>query len=122
MQLGSVTFILGDGLSEGDRLIQMAHTLLSSFSGSFVCHRDMGINPDIIDCPLPLATAKYVADAHDNIERFIPQLNVDNIEFDNREEALLPVVYLSINDEYEYDMSESDMEEEVGEEDEYERD
>ncbi len=120
MQLGSVTFILGDGLSESDRLIQMAHTLLSSFSGSFVCHRDMGINPDIIDCPLPLATTKYVADVYDNIERFIPQLSVDNIDFDSGEEVLLPVVYLSINDEY--DMSDSDIEEEVGEEDEYERD
>ncbi len=122
MQLGSVTFVLGDGLSESDRLIQMAHTLLSSFSGSFVCHRDMGINPDIIDCPLPLATTKYVADVYDNIERFIPQLTVDNIEFDSGEEVLFPVVYLSINGEYKYDMSDSDIEEEVGEEDEYERD
>lgn len=122
MQLGSVEFVLGDGLSENSRLIQMAHTVLSSFSGSFVCHRDMGINPDIIDCPAPLAMTKYVSDVHDNIERFIPQLIVDNIDFTVEEDVLLPIVYLSANDDYEYGMSDSDMEEKIGEEDEYERD
>lgn len=112
-----------DDSTEDERLVEQVRTLFSATEGSFVCNRRFGIRPDIVDQPLQMAKAYYAADVHEKIEMFIPQLVVEDIGFRVEEDTLYPIVSLAQNEEYEADVSDSDTEnEDVGEEDEYERD
>ena len=121
MQLGTVEIEFMDAV-EDERIIKQVKTLLSSVEGSFVCNRKFGIRQDIIDQPMQVAQMKYVEDVYDKVEMFFPQLLVDDVSFTMKDETLYPKVYLMKNEDYEIDVSESDTEEDdVGEEDEYER-
>lgn len=123
MQFGSVEFILEEGLEQDDKLIKMAQTLFSSLAGTFVCNRDFGIRSDVIDLPVPLVEIKYAEEVHAKLEKFIPQLLADKVEFRTEEDSLVPVISLIMNEDYDELLSDSDIEEaELREEDEYERD
>lgn len=122
MQIGSVKLTFQDGVGEDERLVERVQTLLSAVEGSFVCNRKFGIRPDLIDQPMAAAKSFYAADVYEKMERFIPQLLVDNISFRTENDTLYPVLSLARNEDYE-EVSDADIEDlEVGEEDEYERD
>ena len=121
MQLGTAEIIFEDAV-END-LENQVKTLLSSVEGSFVCNRKFGIRPDIVDQPMQLAQSRYVADVHDKIELFIPQVMVNDITFRFENDTLYPIVYLATNENYEDITADDEREEtDIGEEDEYERD
>ncbi len=123
MQFGSVEIVFEEGVREEEVLTQRLHTLLSSVEGNFVCNRKFGIRSDIVDQPLQIAKASYAADVHDKVEMFIPQLVVEDINFKVNSNMIYPVIVLAANEDYEDEVSDSDIENpEVGEEDEYERD
>lgn len=121
MNFGTVDIEFID-IEEDERLVHQVKTLFSSAEGSFVCNRKFGIRQDIIDQPIQLAQMNYVEDVHEKVEMFFPQLLVDDVSFSIKDEMLCPKIYLTRNEDYEINVSESDTEEDdIGEDDEYER-
>lgn len=74
--------------------------LCAIYAGSFPLNRDFGIDPDILSQPLDLARAMFTQDIVDKTEKFIPEIIVTEVDFEDGEiAALYPIIHFEEKEE-----------------------
>ena len=95
------------------QLAQELRTLLATCRGSVPLDRDFGVSWDMIDKSLPQARQMLIAEIAQQIEKYIPRVKFESIEFPHLEpeesaDGLLAAkVSVTIREEYLHEFDES---------------
>lgn len=84
-----------------DEVKQSLYILVNTFRGETPCYREFGVNADYLHKPVTIARAMYAATVTDAIERFLPQVQVKRVKFDEdaeTPEALMPILEVVVNE------------------------
>lgn len=81
-----------------DEVLQNVATILATMRYTVPFDRELGLNPDYLDDPMPVSQARATADIIDAIHRFEPRCRVDSVTFtgDGMEGTLRPTVRVYI--------------------------
>lgn len=81
-------------------IIQNVRTIMTTTIYSVPLDRKFGLNPDMLDLPLPLAQARLSAEIVGAVEKFEPRVEVTQVSFDGdgMDGILRPSVSLRIKE------------------------
>lgn len=83
-----------------DEILRNISILLATPQGSVPLDRAFGLSQRAVDRPVDIAKTLLVGDITGAIERFEPRAKVANISFRMEDTRLIPVVEVTIDDEY----------------------
>ena len=97
-QIGAVNFAPTSTVEE---VIQNVRTILTTTVYSVPLDRTFGINPDMLDLPMPAAQARLTAEIVAAVEKFEPRAAVTEVAFagDGADGILQPSIRLRIKEE-----------------------
>lgn len=98
--IGEVKFELNSpmDLALREELLQNAVTILTTLKGTSPFNRAMGlISSEIIGTNAISAQAAYSVQAIEQIETFEPRLSVEEVNFEVKEQKIIPKVVLTYN-------------------------
>ena len=84
-----------------EEVIQNVRTILTTTIYSVPLDRTFGINPDMLDLPMPAAQARLTAEIVAAVEKFEPRATVTDVKFagDGADGILKPSIRLRIKEE-----------------------
>jgi len=87
--------------STAEEVIQNVRTILTTTVYSVPLDRNFGINPDMLDLPMPAAQARLTAEIVAAVEKFEPRAAVTEVAFagDGADGILQPSIQLRIKEE-----------------------
>lgn len=110
MMVTDVKIYIDDTVSMADEIMERVRFLCSTRAGKYPANRNFGINPDVMDEPLPILENLYSVELSDKLERYIPYVEVTSLSFNVNEEdgTVTPVIRIrtietDIEDDYFYD-------------------
>lgn len=85
--------------TEAEEILQNVATILATMRYSVPYDRQLGINPEYLDSPIPVARARATADIIETLHRFEPRCRVESVTFsgDGMEGIMRPRVRVYIN-------------------------
>ena len=97
-QIGAVNFAPSSTVEE---VIQNVRTILTTTVYSVPLDRTFGINPDMLDLPMPAAQARLTAEIVAAVEKIEPRATVTEVTFagDGADGFLKPSIRLRIKEE-----------------------
>ena len=97
-QVGAINFAPSSTVEE---VIQNVRTIMTTTVYSVPLDRTFGINPDMLDLPIPAAMARLTAEIVAAVQRFEPRAAVTEVTFagDGADGILKPSVRLRIKEE-----------------------
>lgn len=86
--------------SEIEEIIQNVRTIMTTPVYSVPLDRMFGLNPEMVDLPLPVAQARLTAEIVAKVEKFEPRVSVTKVTFagDGIDGRLEPTVSLRIKE------------------------
>lgn len=102
MVLGNVKFINPSDVdtqkSEVERLLT---ALYSSIEGTYPMNRAYGLSQEALDYPLPIAQTMLAEEIYNKTEIYVPQCNIESVDFqyDEENDAIIPLISFEIEDE-----------------------
>ena len=87
--------------SQMEEILQNVRTILTTTIYTVPLDRTFGINPEMLDLPMPTAMAKLTAEIVAAVEKFEPRAQVTAVKFsgDGMEGILKPSISLRIKEE-----------------------
>ena len=82
-----------------EEVIQNVATILATVRYTVPYDRELGINPEYLDDPMPMARARATADVISAIRQYEPRCEIVSVDFieDQLEGTMKPVVKVAIN-------------------------
>lgn len=83
-----------------EEILQNVATILATVRYSVPYDRELGINPEYLDDPMPVTQARATADIIDAIRRYEPRCGVESVTFtgDGIEGIMRPLVRVYIHE------------------------
>lgn len=75
-------------------------TLCSTIAGTIPLDRDFGIDSACLSKPPDVATALLSVEIMEKVEKYIPQLIVNSVEFSSDDGTLTPIIKVCYNEDY----------------------
>lgn len=79
-----------------DEIYQNLNVLYTTPEGTVPFDREFGINTDILDNPLPIAKGLLIAEYINKTRKYEPRAKVKKVDFEYREETIVPKVVIEI--------------------------
>lgn len=79
-----------------ERLLQQLTILLSTPLESVPFDRDFGVNMSFLDMPPDEAKSLFLTQAAEKMEKYIPQLQLESVEFEMENGKLTPKVVVNL--------------------------
>ena len=80
-------------------VIQSIFILLNTMKGEIPCYRDFGVDGGYLHKPMKIAQTMYVSTITEQVERYVPGVQIDKIRFHNDPQApttLIPILEVTI--------------------------
>lgn len=97
LDLGNLTGVEDGSVAE---ILRNVAIILSTKQGEVPMHRGLGIPPEIVDRPAPVAQILLISAIKEAVETYEPRASVDGVEFQSdatTPEKLIPIVEVTIN-------------------------
>lgn len=84
--------------SGDERTLKQLKTLIETPVGTVPYDREFGIDNSILDNPLPVAKNLYVVEVAEKVEKYIPNISIEDVEFEYDNGKLKPKVVVVVNE------------------------
>lgn len=87
--------------SEIEKKLRELKFLFGTEAGTCVGYRDFGIDNSFIGYPMDVAENLFVVEAEEKVEKYVPDMKIDNIEFSYTDDGqMIPEITFIRNDDY----------------------
>lgn len=107
MVIGS-TKIIDESGEINEQLLKDLKCLYSTVEGTCPMDRDFGLSIEPADKPYQIAINLFTRDVIEKTEKYIPQITVEDVLYEVKENKLKPIVKITINEDYEEEESEEE--------------
>jgi hypothetical protein len=90
-----------ENASELEQKLRELEFLFGTEAGTCVGDRDFGIDNSFIGYPMDVAENLFVVEAEEKVEKYVPDMKIDNIEFSYTDDGqMIPEIFFIRNENY----------------------